>query len=111
MIELLIQFAWVFILAVAYVTLSSPLLAQTYDIEKGIDLEPIEYRESALRRFEIIFTASIPFTALHSYLTVRTVQMIRLIEADGQDAAFNRGRSAATSPGLSRGVCRWQRRC
>jgi hypothetical protein len=40
--------------------------------------EPSEpYRESALRRFEIIFTASIPFSAIHSYLTVRSVEMIR----------------------------------
>ena len=69
--------SWIFILAVAYMTLSSPLLAQTYDTEEDIDLESKEYHESALRRFEIVFTASIPFAALHSYLAVRTVEMIR----------------------------------
>ena len=40
--------------------------------------EPAEpYRESALRRSEIVFTISIPFSALHSYLAVRGVEMIR----------------------------------
>lgn len=68
---------WVFMLAIACMIFSSPLLAQTYGTGEDIDLEPKEYHESALRRFEIIFTASIPFTALHSYLTVRTVEMIR----------------------------------
>ncbi|MBD3184130.1 hypothetical protein GF312_17730 [Candidatus Poribacteria bacterium] len=36
-----------------------------------------EYKESPLRRFEIIFTISLPFTALHSYFSVRGVEMIR----------------------------------
>ena len=35
------------------------------------------YHESALRRFEIVFTVSLPFTALHSYLVVRGVEGIR----------------------------------
>ena len=35
------------------------------------------YHESALRRAEIIFTSSIPFTAIHGYLSVRSVEMIR----------------------------------
>ncbi|MGB9596835.1 MAG: LamG domain-containing protein [Candidatus Poribacteria bacterium] len=38
---------------------------------------PDVYLESALRRFEIIATISVPFTALHSYLIVRGVEMIR----------------------------------
>ncbi|MFC1717055.1 hypothetical protein ACFL6S_25530 [Candidatus Poribacteria bacterium] len=70
-------YSFSFILVIVCMLLSSPLLAQTYDPEEEIDLEPKEYHESALRRFEIIFTASIPFTALHSYLTIRTVEMIR----------------------------------
>ena len=36
-----------------------------------------EYSESALRRFEIITLSSLPFTAVHSYLGVRGIQMIR----------------------------------
>jgi len=38
---------------------------------------PDIYLESALRRFEIVATISVPFTALHSYLIVRGVEMIR----------------------------------
>jgi hypothetical protein len=47
------------------------------------DGEPTEeapakpYRESALRRFEIITFVSLPFTAIHSYLVVRGVKMVR----------------------------------
>jgi len=53
-------------------------LAQIYqpgDQDDQIASEP--YHESALRRFEIVFTISLPFTALHSYLAVRGVGMIR----------------------------------
>lgn len=35
------------------------------------------YHESALRRFEIITLSALPFTAIHSYLGVRTVRMIQ----------------------------------
>ena len=35
------------------------------------------YHESALRRFEIITVIALPFTAIHSYLGVRGIQMIR----------------------------------
>ena len=35
------------------------------------------YRESALRRFEIITVIALPFTAIHSYVGVRGIQMIR----------------------------------
>lgn len=38
---------------------------------------PDIYLESALRRFEIVATISVPFTALHSYLIVRGVEMVR----------------------------------
>ncbi len=38
---------------------------------------PDIYLESALRRFEIVTTISMPFTALHSYLIVRSVEMVR----------------------------------
>ncbi len=60
--------------------LSSPLLAQTYPDEadmEDIGGEPEEYRESTLRRFEVVFAISIPFAALHSYLAVRGVEMIK----------------------------------
>ncbi len=36
---------------------------------------PEVYKESSIRRFEIIFTSSIPFTAIHSYLIVRGAEM------------------------------------
>ena len=39
--------------------------------------EPVEYSESALRRFEIVTLSSIPFTAIHSYGVVRIVKMLR----------------------------------
>lgn len=35
------------------------------------------YHESALRRFEIVTITSLPFTAIHSYVGVRGIQMIR----------------------------------
>lgn len=41
------------------------------------------YRESALRRMEIVAFVSLPFTAIHSYLIVRSVRMIQ----DGTIAA------------------------
>lgn len=35
------------------------------------------YHESALRRFEIVTLISLPFTAIHSFLVVRGVEMVR----------------------------------
>ena len=35
------------------------------------------YHESALRRFEIVTFIALPFTAIHSYVGVRGIQMIR----------------------------------
>ena len=35
------------------------------------------YQESTLRRFEIVTLVSLPFTAIHSFLAVRGVEMIR----------------------------------
>jgi hypothetical protein len=66
---------WVLILSISCLGLSLPSLAQTNDEE--LQAKPEQYHESALRRFEIVFTISLPFTALHSYLAVRGVQMIR----------------------------------
>ena len=40
-------------------------------------MEPERYSESALRRFEIVTLSSIPFTAIHSYVVMRTVKMLR----------------------------------
>ena len=39
--------------------------------------EPVEYSESALRRFEIVTLSSLPFTAIHSYGVVRLVRMLQ----------------------------------
>lgn len=36
-----------------------------------------DYHESALRRFEIVTLSALPFTAVHSYLGVRGIQMIQ----------------------------------
>jgi hypothetical protein len=36
-----------------------------------------EYKESALRRFEIVTLISLPFTAIHSFLAVRSVEAVR----------------------------------
>ena len=35
------------------------------------------YQESALRRFEIVTLISLPFTAIHSFLAVRGIEMVR----------------------------------
>ena len=35
------------------------------------------YHESALRRFEIVTLIALPFTAIHSYVGMRGIQMIR----------------------------------
>ena len=39
--------------------------------------EEAVYHESTLRRFEIITIIALPFTAIHSYVGVRGIQMIR----------------------------------
>ncbi|MDE0299714.1 MAG: hypothetical protein OXN17_13860 [Candidatus Poribacteria bacterium] len=36
-----------------------------------------DYRESSLRRFEIVSLISLPFTTIHSFLVVRGVEMVR----------------------------------
>ena len=38
------------------------------------------YHESELRRFEIVTLVSLPFTAIHSFLAVRGIEMIRQSE-------------------------------
>ena len=38
---------------------------------------PSDYHENAIRRFEIVSLISLPFTAIHSYLTFRGVEIIR----------------------------------
>ena len=68
---------WIFAFFTACMILCSPSLAQRRRTAADMDKPSEPYRESALRRFEIVFTASIPFSAIHSYLTVRSVEMIR----------------------------------
>ncbi len=51
----------------------SPRSART--VEGGKHEE--HYHESALRRFEIVTLISLPFTAVHSFLAVRGVEMAR----------------------------------
>ena len=67
---------WAFVFSIICITtFDLPAIAQTFG--EDIQTEQEQYHESALRRFEIIFTISIPFTGLHSYLAVRGVEMIR----------------------------------
>ena len=47
----------------------------TRPTQRGKHEEP--YHESALRRFEIVTFVSLPFTAIHSFLVVRGVEMVR----------------------------------
>ena len=47
----------------------------TRPVQRGKHEEP--YQESALRRFEIVTLISLPFTAIHSFLVVRGVEMVR----------------------------------
>ncbi len=54
---------------------ASSSFAQTPQADQQPVAEP--YHESALRRFEIVFTVSLPFTALHSYLVVRGIEGVR----------------------------------
>jgi hypothetical protein len=68
---------WILIFSLACLSTASSSLAQTYEDDVDALVEPEHYRESALRRFEIIFQVSLPFTALHSYGVVRVVEMIR----------------------------------
>ena len=68
---------WIFAFFVACMILCSPSLAQRRLPADEMTQPSEPYRESALRRFEIVFTSSIPFSAIHSYLTVRSVEMIR----------------------------------
>ncbi len=51
-------------------------LAQ-YPLQQPQETHDSEYHESALRRFEIITLSALPFTAVHSYLGVRGIQMIQ----------------------------------
>jgi len=58
-----------------FLIFAAPSFSQIY--QDDMETTPKVYHESPLRRFEIIFTISIPFTAIHSYLAVRGVQMAR----------------------------------
>ena len=44
-------------------------------VQRGKHEEP--YQESKLRRFEIVTLISLPFTAIHSFLAVRGIEMVR----------------------------------
>lgn len=63
------------LLALCLLLFAFPSLAQMP--QEDTQAAPEVYHESALRRLEIIFTISLPFTALHSYLAVRGIEMVR----------------------------------
>ena len=48
-----------------------------YPSQQTQETPETEYHESALRRFEIVTLSALPFTAVHSYLGVRGIQMIQ----------------------------------
>lgn len=54
-----------------------PHLDAQYTSEQSQTQSQEEYTESGLRRFEIVTLSSLPFTAVHSYLGVRGIQMIQ----------------------------------
>ena len=47
------------------------------EIPSALQQEEQVYQESTLRRFEIVTIIALPFTAIHSYVGVRGIQMIR----------------------------------
>lgn len=53
--------------------------AQDYQdrVQSAQQRDQENYKESALRRAEIVFTISVPFTAIHSYFAVRGVEMAK----------------------------------
>ena len=64
----------------AIFAIGTPLDAQnrgTSSIQQTQETNEEEYSESALRRFEIVTLSALPFTAIHSYLGVRGIKMIR----------------------------------
>ncbi len=71
---------------------------------------PEVYKESSIRRFEIIFTSSIPFTAIHSYLIVRGAEMAiqRRVSPKLDNTDWNAiGAMTVTFSGLL-GLCDWR---
>lgn len=70
---------FIFILVVIFLILphTEAQISGSDSTEHSHGTDHAEYHESALRRFEIITLSSLPFTAIHSYLGVRGIQMIR----------------------------------
>ena len=70
------------LLALATVITQTEALAQNQEASEetqpgGGQQDQQGYRESVLRRFEIVTLISLPFTAIHSFLAVRGVKMIQ----------------------------------
>ena len=69
------------VLMLATLIASSALGQYQEDPEEGTSSahrqEDEAYHESTLRRFEIVTLIALPFTAIHSYVGVRGIQMIR----------------------------------
>lgn len=67
------------------------------------------YQESALRRFEIVTLVSLPFTAIHSFLAVRGVEMIRQnkVAPDLDSVDFKIVGASAVSLALFIGIWDW----
>lgn len=60
---------------IMFFSIGGTLQAQLYP-ESQPETTAEAYSESALRRFEIIFLTSLPFTTIHSYLAIRGIRMI-----------------------------------
>lgn len=71
------SFIWLFIFISLVVASLSAAFGQEEESKPPSPkkTEGYEYTESSLRRFEIIFTVSLPFTTLHSYAVVRGIKM------------------------------------
>ncbi len=68
------------IVCVLLLTLSAVQIATAQMYRRPSQKQPQRddrYRESALRRFEIVSLSSLPFTAIESFFVVRGIEMIR----------------------------------
>ncbi|MCG9126819.1 hypothetical protein JT359_04390 [Candidatus Poribacteria bacterium] len=65
-----------FLLLSLFLMITNHTQAQ-YPSQQTQETPDTEYTESAIRRFEIVTLSALPFTAVHSYLGVRGLQMIQ----------------------------------
>jgi len=93
---------------VMFLSIGGTLQAQIYP-ESQPETTAEAYSESALRRFEIIFLTSLPFTTIHSYLAVRGIRMIKggTVTADLADEDYKTVGASAVAFSLFIGFWDW----